>query len=224
MTAHAALILGWLALPLPAATTPAPHTLSVCLQPLGTHDAQMLVAARRGIEGLLGLRVRVLSARPLPGSAFYPPRKRYRAERLLEYLAQRVQPGSGCNYVLGMTSRDVSTTKGDVADWGVFGLGARPGPVAVVSTYRLRGSTATRRQLAIRVVKVVNHELGHNLGLDHCPAKSCLMEDARGTIRTVDDETGLLCPICCAWLLRAHGLAPPQPSRVEWETLLRGIN
>jgi archaemetzincin len=200
----------------------AAHVPIVCLQPLGPNDGQMLAAARRGIEELLVLEVRDLRPRPMPAAAYYTPRKRYRAERLLRYLKESVRPRSGCDYVLGTTSVDISTTKGDVMDWGIFGLGEMPGPVAVVSTFRLRGHHATRRQVAVRVVKVVNHELGHNLGLDHCPNKGCLMEDARGAIKTVDEETGLFCQ-ACRLRLGARGLAMKPAARVDWETLLRCI-
>jgi archaemetzincin len=207
----------------PTATrTSAEHVPTVCLQPLGPSDGQMLAAARRGIEELLALEVRDLRPRPLPTAAYYPPRKRYRAEKLLGYLEESVRLQSACDYVLGMTTVDIATTKGDVEDWGVFGLGKMPGPVAVVSTFRLRGRYATRRQVAVRVVKVVNHELGHNLGLDHCPSKGCLMEDARGAIKTVDEETGLLCQ-ACRLRLRARGQATGPAASVDWETLLRGI-
>ncbi len=48
----------------------------------------------------------------------------------------------------------------------------------------------------MRLVKVVNHELGHTLGLPHCPSAGCLMEDAKGTIVTVDNETGAFCDGC----------------------------
>ncbi len=194
----------------------------MCLQPLGPNDGQMLVAARRGIARLLGLTVRDLSPQPLPVAAYYPPRKRYRAEKLLGYLEQYVRPRSGCDHVLGMTSADISKTKGDAPDWGIFGLGEMPGTVAVVSTFRLGGRHATRRQIAIRVVKVVNHELGHNLGLDHCPGRGCLMQDARGAIKTVDEEAGLLCQACRS-RLRARGLALEPVSAVDWGTLLQGL-
>lgn len=45
-------------------------------------------------------------------------------------------------------------------------------------------------------IKVVNHEIGHTFGLDHCPTPRCLMEDAKGTITTVDGEDGGFCQTC----------------------------
>ena len=47
-----------------------------------------------------------------------------------------------------------------------------------------------------RLIKVINHEIGHTFGLEHCPAKGCLMQDAQGMIKTVDGENGEFCEKC----------------------------
>ena len=54
--------------------------------------------------------------------------------------------------------------KSKYEDWGIFGLGYRPGNAAMVSTFRLRKPGLTIERLQ----KVVTHEIGHNLGLKHC--------------------------------------------------------
>ena len=79
----------------------------VCLQPLGDHDARALPVVARGIEYLYGLEVRTLSPRPLPDSAWYAPRQRHRAEKILHHLDREVVPGSGCDLVIGWTSADI---------------------------------------------------------------------------------------------------------------------
>ena len=39
-----------------------------------------------------------------------------------------------------------------------------------------------------RLAKVAVHEAGHTLGLEHCPTRGCLMEDAEGQVATCDRE------------------------------------
>ncbi len=136
----------------------------------------------------------ILKEKELPPHAYYRPRRRYRADKLLRYL-ERITAGKYTK-VVGITTRDISTTKGKFYDWGIFGLGSMGGKSCVVSTFRLRSGRGGRRKFTDRLVKVVNHELGHTFGLGHCPVKNCLMQDARGTIVTVDSETGEFCSRC----------------------------
>ena len=91
--------------------------------------------------------------------------------------------------MIGITSKDVSTTMGKHADWGVFGLGELGGDACVVSTFRIGDGKR-------RLEKVAVHEVGHTLGLPHCPTKRCVMNDALGKVKTVDQSDGHLCRNC----------------------------
>jgi archaemetzincin len=204
-----------LAAPAPAPAEPARPT--VCLVPLGRHDAALLAVARAGIEHLYGWRAELRPAEPLPRAAFYRPRRRYRAEKLLAHLTETLAPS--CTKVVGFTAVDISTTKGTIRDWGVLGLADLGGPAAVVSTYRMARRARGRRQVARRTVNVVNHELGHALGLDHDAVPGCIMNDAQGTVLTVDRETGLFCAESRRLVEERHG---PLPARAafDWDAVL----
>jgi archaemetzincin len=138
----------------------------------------------------------------LPKSAYYPPRKRYRAERLLDFLQARALPGESH---LGLTTVDISTTKGRYRDWGIFGLGNLRGRSCIISCRRLMRGTRDEERIRHRIVTTAVHEVGHMLGLPHCPVPRCVMNDAKGTIRTVDATDGHLCARCRA---RIERMAP----------------
>jgi archaemetzincin len=190
-----------------------------CFAPLGRHDKQLLESARRGAEYLYGVQTTILPKRRLPKFAYYRPRKRYRAEKLLDFLQDEVVPESGCDIVIGFTAVDISTTKDSHKDWGILGLGEVGGTVGVVSSFRMR-RRANRTKQKHRVVGVTNHEIGHVLGAPHGGAPGCLMNDAQGTIRTVDEEHGLLCSESRA-LIEAHTGRPlPVIETFDWSEVL----
>ncbi|MFI5161579.1 MAG: hypothetical protein ACHQHN_09895 [Sphingobacteriales bacterium] len=130
----------------------------------------------------------------LPANAFYPQRNRYRADSIINYLNRF---GSADTVIIGLTSNDISTTKGNIADWGVMGLGFQPGNACVISTFRL-----SKAKISNQFYKIALHELGHTQGLPHCKNKTCYMRDAEGG-NHLDEETGF-CKSCKS-LLKSKG-------------------
>ena len=127
----------------------------------------------------------------MPAAAYYKPRNRYRANLLLEDLKKY----NGYDKVIGITSKDISTSSNGVYDWGIMGLAYRPGKQCVISTFRIK--TPDKILFNDRLVKVALHELGHTMGLPHCTfSRTCFMEAAEGTIKSVDRETRFLCSNC----------------------------
>jgi archaemetzincin len=121
-----------------------------------------------------------------PKASFYPPRQRYRADSLINYLNTITPAGS---VMIGLTNKDISTGKDKNQDWGVMGLGFCPGKACIASTFRL-----SKNERRVQLFKVAIHELGHSQGLPHCEVKSCFMRDAEG--RNPVNEEKEFCERC----------------------------
>jgi archaemetzincin len=179
------------------------------IQPLGPGSAVSAVLAGRALNAFYDVDVAVAKGEPLPRGALYAARGRYRAEKLLDHLATLHE---GAFRVLGVTAADISTTKGNVADWGILGLASLDGRACVLSSFRCRRSARDGGHVAERLGKTSVHELGHTFGLAHCKTLGCLMQDGGGTVLTTDGERDL-CPDCRAkvgarGLLRAPAHSP----------------
>ncbi len=122
----------------------------------------------------------------LPAAAYYAPRNRYRADSIIRLLARKANAG---DVILGLTEKDISSSKNQSKDWGVMGLGYCPGNACVASSFRL-----LKKSKKVQFFKVAIHELGHTQGLPHCAEKSCFMRDALGGNPT--DEEKAFCANC----------------------------
>lgn len=130
----------------------------------------------------------------MPENAYYKERNRYKADSIIKFLNSKTKNGY---VIIGMTSKDISTTKGKVKDYGIMGLGYRPGKACVASKYRLSKKNGDEQ-----FFKIAIHELGHTQGLKHCPEKKCFMRSAEGGNPT-DEETDF-CHTCKTFLINKN--------------------
>jgi len=165
--------------------------LFIAIQPLAFTDTQQLHELKTQIETYYYFKVIILPNIALPPQAFYKPRNRYRADSLIRFLKDKP---TNTDYIIGITAKDISSTKGDFPDFGIMGLGYRPGKSCVVSTFRIK--TPNPQLLKERLAKVALHEIGHNVGLPHCTTKDCFMHDGEASIKQVDSEKLDLCNNC----------------------------
>jgi archaemetzincin len=169
--------------------------IKVAIQPFQDFPQDITKEVQMAIDSMYDIESTILSPINLPKSAYYQPRNRYRADSLIRYL-KREKPNE-YDKVLGLTTADISTTKGSYVDFGIMGLGFCPGESCVGSIYRVKRSAKNRKQIISRFRKVTVHELGHNFGLKHCTYDvKCLMQSAKGKATTIDKADEILCVNC----------------------------
>lgn len=156
------------------------------------------------LQKVYGVKTIVAKDQELYSEAYISVKSpRYRADSIIKF--QRNEIDNTIDYVLGLTSKDISVTKKDDSgnikkpeykyqDWGIMGLAYCPGKSCIVSTFRIKNKNKT--VYFDRLKKVAVHEFGHNLGLPHCTNKKCVMTDAVESVKTIDNAKLKLCNDC----------------------------
>ena len=172
-------------------TSPSANGAKVCridLLPYGDFTAQETERLKRELKQnltkIVPVDIKILPAEPLPHSAYYKPRNRYRAGEILNVLKRRKKPGEGVT--IGLTHKDISTTIHGTQDFGIMGYSHLPGNAAVCSTFPLK----RRADLCNLVI----HEFLHAVGFPHCETAGCYMQDAHG--KNVMTDSKSLCRQC----------------------------
>jgi archaemetzincin len=183
------------------------------IQPLGKElPNEDMDFVKQALVGFYNVKIRVLPRIDLPEQAYYEPRRRYRAEKILPFLLEKL-PSDG-DRILGLTGADISTDKGSIKDWGILGLANLGGRECIISAFRCYGHAREHTYARILLAKVAVHEVGHTLGLAHCTTRGCLMEDAGGLVRTCNREYDLCAR--CRSMLKASGYALPDQPLIPW--------
>lgn len=205
---------------MPPNTAQAAQAKQVCLLPIGKFDKNRIPIISRGIRYLYGFETKQLSEVAMPTSAWYGARQRWRADVILNWMDTNKtlwqNANASCTYMMAVTSEDISTTQPNYADWGIMGLGKLGGRVAISASFRLHRAVVKPNNVNRRLVKIVNHEIGHMLGVPHIKEANCLMQAAEASIQRIDQEHGLLCPATEHWIEEQHHITLPKHSTFDW--------
>jgi archaemetzincin len=163
----------------------------IYISPLGDVKQKYLDSVRNYIQNFYGFKCIIDNKKPLTKDILASSGKRYEANKIIK------KYNSDKNILL-LTDVDIAyfNKVKNIKEYGIIGLGFRPGKTCVVSTFRIKNNTNEKKFLD-RLKKVSLHEVGHNLGLDHCSYDpKCLMNDAKGTVNQIDKELVWLCEKC----------------------------
>ena len=129
-----------------------------------------------------------------PSEAYDSRRNQYHSTRML-VLLERYLESANTDRILGITTSDLFVPGMNF----VFGEARCPGRVAVVSSFRLSRSyddESNENELTEqRIIKEAVHEIGHMLGLQHCPNINCVMHFSKALIDT-DIKSDNYCSEC----------------------------
>ncbi len=176
------------------------------IQPLGDVAPEHSRYACRTITRRFEIRCKVLRARPLPRRAYNARRNQYDSDRVVQKLFNQL-PRDG----LGL----MALTNGDLYDAGrsrfVFGLASLVDHVGVLSLARYRGpwwgQADKRSRFYERFMKVLVHEVGHTLGVRHCPNRRCAMRND-STLADLDSSPRTFCERCQGLVERGRSQGP----------------
>ncbi len=150
-------------------------------------------ALKEGLERIFSLGVTMGRRNAPPPGAYDSSREQFRALALLKSACEeRFDTGQ---IVLGVTDRDMYESRLNF----VFGLASAAMGCAVVSTARLRyspyGVDGDRSLFLRRLLTEAVHEIGHTLGLEHCPDPLCVMHFSN-TLADTDRKGYDFCARC----------------------------
>lgn len=158
--------------------------------PLGKVPEETLTEITEELRSTFDVATETSLPQNIPKELYDYIRHQYLAPSVLKFLMDKFK-----GKVLGIVDEDLYTEDLNF----IFGQAQLNGNVAIISIHRLNPSFYRKPEdtqlLTERSVKEAVHEIGHMLGLRHCPNEKCVMGFSN-TIADVDRKTKEFCERC----------------------------
>jgi archaemetzincin len=132
---------------------------------------------------------------PVPQNAFDKKRNQHNSSVILSEIRAFAANNEEYHRILVVSDVDIFASGLNY----VFGEAYSPGKVALISLWRLKpefyGQNAGSIVFLSRTLKEAVHEIGHTLGLQHCPKSFCVMHFSNSIFDT-DRKQSLFCGQC----------------------------
>jgi archaemetzincin len=167
--------------------------MKILIVPIGKIDSEVLRMISESIYKTFNSNVVSERQMLIPQNSYNSSRKQNYSTIILNTL--NVLKSKGVDRVLGIADVDLY-----VPDLNfVFGEADMSTGIAVISLTRLRqefyGLRPDKKLFHERAVKEAIHEIGHTLGLGHCPDPKCVMHFSN-SLRDTDMKLSKFCGIC----------------------------
>jgi archaemetzincin len=150
--------------------------MRIAILRIGSVDTNVLESIRKSLCAVFpGASCEILeNMMPIPENAYDTSRHQYHSSSFLAKIRDYIEK-SGADRILGVTEVHLYVPRLNF----VFGEAECPGRTALISLSRLKpeyyGEPTDWNLFAERSAKEAVHEVGHTLGLQHCPNSTCIM-------------------------------------------------
>lgn len=164
----------------------------IIIQPFEEEFIDIKIEISKRLANILFLPVKYNSPIKTPIEFYNSIRNQYVGSYFLKYLENFKE---GRDIVLGIIPFDLYDDNLNF----IFGIASPITKTAIISTYRLHNSFYGLEEdfniYIDRVTKEAVHEIGHTLGLSHCPNPKCVMHFSN-SIHDTDKKSYYFCENC----------------------------